>query len=308
MNSTYVIIGIAITVVLGITIIPFMIEESDDSDHSIQIEYHDEFIIGTISSDASKMIKRFQPTADYIAEKLSTEDKKIKGKVVITKTIQDMEDLLKNDEIDLYYDSPFGVIYLAEETNGNVILNRWKENSESYNTLCFVKKESSINSMSDLPGKTMIFQGEESTTGFMLPVATLISKGYKIGYETNNDINFLFSGDDENTAHWIDEGKGDAGAVSNLDFEDFPKNLKSKLKIIGETKKIPRQLVMHGQNVDPKLVENIKNILLSMHESEEGIKILKEFKNTAKYTEFNDTEKYEEIVNMLKSLPPGIIG
>ena len=307
MNSSYLIIGIAIAFVVGITVAMSALPGSDEQELPLEVEeYDEEFTIGTVSSDAAKMIKRYQPTADYIAENLSGE-KKFKGKVIITKTIEDMEGLLLNQEIDLYYDSPFPTVYLTEEIDAKVIAKRWKENSGDYNSVFIVKKNSEVQSINDLPGKTIVFQSEESTTGYMLPITALLSKGYRIGFDMNNEINHVFSGDDENTAHWVVEGKGDAGVISNLDFDDLPIEIKNELNIIWETKHVPRQLVIHRSEMSPEMIDDVRNILLSMHENELGLEILDDFKHTSKYTEFSHDEKYEEIANMLKSLPPGII-
>ena len=308
MNSNYLIVGISIAVIAGITIASLMIAEPDEQEVlPLEVEEYDEvFAIGTVSSDASKMIKRFQPTADYIAENLSGE-KKYKGKVIITKTIEDMEELLLNQEIDLYYDSPFATVYLAEETNAKVIAKRWKENAESYNSVFFVKKDSEIQSIKDLPGTTLVFQNVESTSGYMLPITQLLSKGYRVGFDMNNDINHVFSGDDENTAHWIVEGKGDSGAISNLDFDDLPKDLKEDLRIIGESNQVPRQLVIQRSDTSDDQANKVKEILLSMHETGKGLEILEDFKHTSRYSDFDNATEYDEILKMLKSLPPGII-
>ena len=120
-------------------------------------------------------------------------------------------------------------------------------------------------------------------------------------------MNYVFSGDDENTAHWVIEGKGDAGAVSNLDFMDLPVDLREQFRIIWETEPVPRQLVALKSSTSPEMTEKVRDILLSMHESETGLEILEEFKHTSKYSNFDYEEEYDDIVNMLKSLPPGII-
>lgn len=46
--------------------------------------------IGTIGDSATKLILRFQPTADYLADNLSDEETQYSGKVVIAKTIESM--------------------------------------------------------------------------------------------------------------------------------------------------------------------------------------------------------------------------
>jgi hypothetical protein len=60
--------------------------------------------IGTVDVDAVKQIIKFQPTADYIAAKLSNnQTTHYNGKVIITPTVNDMINLLKEQKIDLSF-------------------------------------------------------------------------------------------------------------------------------------------------------------------------------------------------------------
>ena len=56
--------------------------------------------IGTVDVDAVKQIMKFQPTADYIAAKISNETTQYKGEVIIPSTVDDMTKLLKEQSID----------------------------------------------------------------------------------------------------------------------------------------------------------------------------------------------------------------
>jgi hypothetical protein len=62
--------------------------------------------IGTVGVDAATQIMIFQPTADYIAASLSNETTQYKGEVIISLTVNDMIKLLKEQGIDLYFESP----------------------------------------------------------------------------------------------------------------------------------------------------------------------------------------------------------
>ena len=57
MNSTHIIIAAAIVAVAGITIATFLISEPEAQPTIVEEEYDDVFSIGTVSSDAAKMIK-----------------------------------------------------------------------------------------------------------------------------------------------------------------------------------------------------------------------------------------------------------
>ena len=200
-----------------------------------------------------------------------------------------------------------------ERSGAQPILRRWRGGAPEYHTLFFARTARGFTSLTDLAGKKIAFDEPVSTTGHLLPLAYLMEKNlnpvekkYLRQAVAKNEVGYIFSGDDENTAHWIVEGKGDSGAISNLDFDDLPKDLKEDLRIIWESNQVPRQLVIQRSDANAEQVSKVKEILLSMHETEEGLEILDDFKHTSKYTEFSHDEKYEEILNMLKSLPAGI--
>jgi hypothetical protein len=67
--------------------------------------------IGTVDVDAVKQIMKFQPTADYIATKISNETTQYKGEVIIPSTVSGMIKLLKEQRIDLYFESPFTIAF-----------------------------------------------------------------------------------------------------------------------------------------------------------------------------------------------------
>jgi ABC-type phosphate/phosphonate transport system substrate-binding protein len=62
------------------------------------------------------------------------------------------------------------------------------------------------------------------------------------------------------------------------------KNLGS-LKIIHETVSFPRQIVSHREDLPAKLVTRIKEVLLNMHQTEEGRQALQDFESTTKFDE-----------------------
>ncbi len=263
--------------------------------------------IGTVSSDAAERILIFQPTADYLAEKLSDESTKYYGKVIITKSYEDMTNLLESQEIDLYFESPI-TSSLAAEKSGNIpFLSRWKEGISSYHSVFFVEKNSPINSINDFKGKTIVFENPESTSGYFLPKYHLMEKLFKINPETDFDINYIFSNNDANTPNLIIEKKGDVGVASNMAFEEFPDNIKLELRIVEESTDVPRHWVSHRSDLDSILITKIKTILLTMHENDLGIVIMEDFQETAKYVEINDDEltKVNEIVDVL--LKEGIL-
>ena len=264
----------------------------------ISTENQTPIIIGTVHRDAAKIIERFQPTANYLAENLTDKQTEYYGKVIVTKSLDEMIDLLNKQQIDLYFDSSFTSVVVSEKTNSVPFLIRWKENSESYHSIFFVEKNSKIESINDFKGKTIVFQSPESTSGYLLPLYYL--KEHEITVGENKDMNFAFSYDDENTPNWILENKAEIGVISNLDFRDLPEDMKPELKIIEKTDDVPRQFVSYRSELDSKTIEKITDVLLNMHQNALGREILDDFKHTEKYTKISDEQILEKISKMTR--------
>ena len=290
--------------------------------------------IGTVDVDAVTQIIKFQPTADYIAAELSNDTTQYKGQVIIPSTINDMIELLNKQRIDLYFESPFTIAIVDNESGAVPFLLRWKEGVTQYHSLFIVKNSSSIKTVNDFGGKTIAFEAPESTSGYLLPKAYLVQKGFKVigqslesylahgepiikgpninssnidwssrdgSNDGNNTIRYFFAREDHNIPLWVVEGKADIGVLSNVDLEhETYESIKSQLKIVDRTIDVPRHLVSYRSELEPALVHEIKNILLNMDKDPEGIKILRNFDNSTKYEEINNKDQlFGPINNML---------
>ena len=252
--------------------------------------------IGTVSDDAVGEIKLFQPTVDYIAARLSDDQTKYKGEVIVGKNMETISNLSKEGKLDIYVDSPFPSIIVARKSGMVPFLRRWKGGEALYHTVFIVKNNSIINSTNDFIGKTFASEDEGSTTSYMMPKAYLIQKGLNVNQTQENAIRFVFTGGKENTPIWVIQEKADIGAMNNPEFEKIPPNIKSQLRIVDRTIDLPRHIVSHRQDMDPAIVEKIGWILINMDKDPEGIEILKNFENTKKYDpismdEINDIAK-----------------
>lgn len=260
--------------------------------------------IGTIGDSATKLILRFQPTADYLAENLSDEQTQYSGKVVIAETIDSMITLLNNNEIDIFVESPFTTVSIMENSEIVPSLIRWKQNSQSYHTVFLSHIDSNIKSINDYNIETWVFETKESTSGYLLPLAHMSEQGIFSSSNEKNQ-NFVFSGEDKNTPVWLFEGKGDVGVMSNLDYEELPDTIKDELQIIDKTIDVSRHVVSINSKLDSTLSEKILDILLDMENDPQGVKIMSDFKDTKKYSKY-DSAELDIIQRMLELIPIGI--
>ncbi len=246
--------------------------------------------VGDIELDEpTKKIKRFQPLADYLAEHLKEFGIK-EGRVVIARDISEMARFLKDGTVDIYSDSPFPTLAVQELSGSKVILRRWKGNTPTYWSTYVALRDSGIAGVDDFVGKIVAFEEPNSTSGFALPAATLIQRGFSLrqvdestSQVSHNEIGYIFSGDEENTFELLLQGRVAGGGISNQDYEKLPQELKERLITFDRTITVPRQLVSVRPGLDSKLVNKVSELLVDLENTEEGQKLLEHLKKTKKF-------------------------
>ena len=267
-------------------------------------------VLGDISDNPQKKIRRIQPLADYLAANLSQFDIG-KSKVKIAPDINTMIQWLKSGEVNIYFDSPYPSMLARDLAGAKPILRRWKQGDAEYHTIIFTMKDSGIKSLPELTGKLIGFDDRQSTSGYILPLVELIEAGLNpvekksaAAEVKSNTIGYIFSDDDENTIEWVISNKITAGAVDNQTFAHLPAEIRQQMTILAETKPITRNLVMVSADIKPKLVEEIKQLLLNLDQTPEGNKILQEFAETTKFDEFpteDSLNRMQEIYELVQN-------
>jgi phosphonate transport system substrate-binding protein len=272
--------------------------------------YTEKIVIADISNNPAKKIKRYQPLADYLATRLNEFEIGV-GEVQVASDMPTMIQWLKNGEVDLYFDSPYPAMYITDQSGAKPILRRWKGGQADYYTVFFTMKDREINSVEDLQGKIVAFDEISSTSGYMLPMAYLQQANLKPQEKSSvnetvaaDEIGYIFSDDDENTIQWVISGKVDAGAVDIGTFLEIPEANREAMQVLAETDKVARHVVMIQPGMEPEKVEAIKQILLSMDQTEEGKVVLEEFEETAKFDDFPpeaDLAKMRELYQQVQN-------
>jgi phosphonate transport system substrate-binding protein len=250
------------------------------------------FVLGDIADDPAEVIAGMQPLADYLAAQLK--DQGItEGQVKVAASAEEMEQLLKDGEVDLYFDSVYPAMLISDASGAQPLLRRWRRGVGEYHTVIFTSKESGITSVDELKGHLIALDNEFSTSGFVLPAAYLTEQGLtlvgKESYDESaaaDEVGFVFSHADENTLQWVLSGNVAAGATDNNHFEDYPKEAADQLVVLAETESVPRQVVLVRPGMDQSLLEAVNKALLEADESEDGKAALQNFDKTSQFDEF----------------------
>src|SRR5882724_8873373 len=78
--------------------------------------------------------------------------------------------LLEQRRVDFYMESPYPTYRINYVHGaGKTLLRRWKGGQAEYQSLIITKRDGGIKQLSDLRGKTIVFEDPGSTSGYFLP-------------------------------------------------------------------------------------------------------------------------------------------
>jgi phosphate/phosphite/phosphonate ABC transporter binding protein len=238
----------------------------------------------------TQIAENFRDFVRYLAARLdSTSD--IEGRVVIAPTLFQLAKLIEQRKVDFYTESPYPT-YLVNDVYGvaKLLLRRWKGGMAEYRSLIFTRKNGEINRLEDLRGKILVFEDPESTSGYFLPRSFLTRKGFKFADKSRfnpdaapTDIGYLFANSSEKVVDWVLTKKVAAGTFSDDDYARLDPKKRSDITILAETERLPRHLLSVRKDFAPALADRLEKTLLSMHEDEQGRRILKKADDTTKF-------------------------
>lgn len=154
----------------------------------------------------------------------------------------------------------------------------YADGDSTYYGMIFVRKDSGIKTAADMKGKVFAFVDKATTAGWLLPLDYFHEnkiENYGAWFKET-----YFAGTNEDAIHDVLTGKADVAAAKNLIFDRFAhqnKNAMNQLKVLAVSPKVPANTLAMRQDLDPLLKAQLKKILLTMHETHDGIKTLQEF-------------------------------
>ncbi|MCG8375845.1 MAG: phosphate/phosphite/phosphonate ABC transporter substrate-binding protein, partial [Chlorobiales bacterium] len=224
--------------------------------------------------------------ADYVAERLGAYGI-ASGEVRIARDIPGLVALFREGRVDIYMDSPYPAMMVHARTDTTPILRRWKNGVAEYGSVIFALKDGGIAELGDIRGKIVALEERASTSGFMLPVAHIRKSGLgltRIRHLSEAlspaNINWIFSGDDQNTVQWVLAGKAHAGAIGSHQYHGLPPEALEGFRVVAETAMVPRQIVIARNGLGDGAIRAVREILAAMESDPAGRRVLRKLKKT----------------------------
>ncbi|MBI5167187.1 MAG: phosphate/phosphite/phosphonate ABC transporter substrate-binding protein [candidate division NC10 bacterium] len=253
-----------------------------------------EIAVGAMISP-EQTINAYQELMDYISKKLNRP-------VVMKqrKTYQETNELLGAGRLDAAIICS-GAYVIARRQYGIELLAMPVINgTPTYRSYIIVQRDSPIQSIQELKGRSFAFTDPLSNTGYLFPFYYLISKGFRAESFFSKTL-FTYSHD--NSIEAVAEGVVDGAAVDHLIY-DYMKTIKpqmtSKTRVIHKSPPFGSPPVAVPRGLDPGLKSSLREVFLNLDSDPRGKEILKGM-GVERFIAGDDSY-YNEIRRMLKAV------
>ncbi|MCF7924576.1 MAG: phosphate/phosphite/phosphonate ABC transporter substrate-binding protein [Candidatus Izimaplasma sp.] len=175
----------------------------------------------------------------------------------------------------------------AVDDNGNLLTD--EPLVSGYRSQLVVGADSGIETLDDLVGKRIAISSFTSTSGFVWPANLLADNDI----DPENDVTWVNAGGHDNAILAIYNGDADAAFTfkdaRTLLVGDYP-NINEEIIFLQDTTLIPNDTISVIPNLDPDLVEDIKQAFLNIADDPEGAQIIDDIYSHKGYAEATDSE------------------
>lgn len=205
----------------------------------------------------------FQPVFSAI-----TREYDINFDLKVAQSYNAVVEAMTNDKVDIAWFGPVSY-YQAKQRGVAQLLAVGVANGESvYYSGIFVRKDSGLESIDDLKGKSVAFGDINSTSSFAFPVAMLLDAGI----DPVQDLGEIhMTGTHTNSLAALDAGKVDAACASYSSFEKAVANGQidpKKIAPLVKSDPIPYPPMAMHVKLDPELKKTLKKAFNAVHQAD----------------------------------------
>ena len=249
-------------------------------------------VLGRISDDPKAHYEQLKPLLDYIVPRMA--DVGItEGRVLMARDLQQMGSYLRRGRVDWVTETAANAVRLHDRDGAQPLLLTERNGAGNYRTLVFVRKDSGITGLDDLIGRSVAFQDTASTSAYVVPAMMLLARDLPMQVllspmdrPDERSVGYVFARSELNIATWVHQRLVDAGTISNLDWENarrIPPSYRADFQIIAESQPYPRALEMVRGDLDARIRERLRQVLLEAGNDPDAREALLQFFGTTRF-------------------------
>ena len=249
-------------------------------------------VIGRITDNPRSDYTRLKGLLDQVLPKLAAVGV-TEGTVLLARDAQQMAGYLRRGRVDWVTETPAMAAELHNRSNAQPFMRALREDRNVYRSLIFVRRDSGIRSVEALRGKRIALQSRASTSAFYLPLMLLVTAQLPLSELATPDdmppadeVGFLLARSDLNIATWVHKGLADAGAFSNLDWDNaarMPAAFKDDFRVIAESESVPRAIELTRADLPAEVADALREALLELDSDPAAADALRGYFSTARF-------------------------
>ncbi len=228
-------------------------------------------VLGRISDDPKSHYDQLKPLLDYVVPRMRDVGI-VEGRILMAKDAQQMGSYLRRGRVDWVTETSGTAMALQKRANARPLLLTERNGVNAYHSVFFVRRDSPIERLEDLKGRTLALQSVLSTSAYLVPAMELLQHGvHPEILLTPQDapaadaVGYVFARTELNISTFVHKRVVDAGAVSSLDWVDdhaMPPAFRHDLRVIYRSEPIPRAVEMVRGDLEPEVRERLRAVLL----------------------------------------------
>lgn len=257
-------------------------------------------VLGRVSDDPRHQYAQLKPLLDYVVPRMA--DVGIReGRILMARNVQQMDSYLRRGRVDWVTETAATGMLLAERADAQLLLMTERDGRASYASVLFARRDHGIVDLAGLRGHVIAFQNRASASAYLVPAGLLLDAGHALEIllspqdrPSADAVGFVFARTENNIFAWVDKGLVEAGAVSDIDWNELAGQGDGRVDALVEIARSPSfprgvELVRNGLPHD--VHERLRAILMHAPEDAEGRAALAQFFGTSGFHRADDAER-----------------
>lgn len=236
----------------------------------------DKFIIALVpEKNVFDQRRRYKYVTDYLSQKLN-----LNIRAIILPSYGAICGALLRGDADAGFFGSFSYVLTHKRTGIEPVARPvWPDASSTYSGYIFVRKDSGISKVEDMKGKSLALVHKATTAGYVFQLDYFKKHGIDMSGSYFSRVNF--AGSHDSSAWAVYTGEVDVGGGKNHVFNALGRehpDFRNQMTVLAESAEVPSNGLAVSSSLDHDLKNRIRQSLLDLDKSSEGMSVLDNFK------------------------------
>lgn len=259
-------------------------------------------VLGRITDDPASHYEQLKPLLDYVVPRMASVGIR-EGRILMARDVQQMASYLRRGRVDWVTETAASAMLLQQRAGATPLLLTERAGASRYRTVFFARRDSDVESIDALRGRSIAFQNRASTSAYVVPAMELLERGMPMEILLSpmdrpsvDSVGYLFARSEANVATWVHKRLVDVGTMSNLDWNNsmaMPSSYRHDLRIVHQTPDYPRALEMVRGDIDARVQARLREVLLQAAGDPDASEALLGFFRTTRFLPLDEDAEQE---------------